>query len=218
MPRTTSLRRRLGALTLCAAAAALIAAPTAAYAGDALADIDVAVTGAPTTLDLTTSDSVVNYTVTVRNLDPTGGLTGGDNATGVTLDFLVVDKPNQALPLVSPLNLTPTQGAAIRTITTSAGTCALARIAFSPTSPSPPFNTTAREYGERVHCDLGDIAAGGSVTVTLEVEVNLNTFVVPQPVGAIAAVALVSSANEPSLLDIVNNLAVAPTVLTRVGV
>lgn len=212
------LRRCRGVLALCASAALVVGAAGAAHAGDAAADIDVAITGAPTTLDLNAADSLVTYTVTIRNLDPTTGLTGGDDAKTVKLDFLIVDKPNQALPLVAPYNLTPTQGAAIRTITPSAGTCAFDRVATSPTSPSPPFNTVAREYGERVHCDLGDIAAGASVTVTFDVETNLNTFVVPQPVGAMVAVALVSSANEASVLDSVNNVALAPMVIQRLPV
>lgn len=198
-----------------AAAAIVLGGAGAAQAGDSLADIDVAISGAPATLNLN-DNTLVTYVVTVRNLDPVGG----DAATGTKLSFLVADKPYQSAPLtlggqpMPALNYTPSQGASIRTATPSDGasTCTI-KLVTTPADPSPPLSS--RSYGEVVQCALSNIAAADQITVTIEVEANLNTFVVLQPLGTMVAVAAVTSGNEPSLLNSLNNVAYAQTDMTR---
>lgn len=181
----------------CLAVLALPQVPALAAGGQA--DLQVSVAD---DVDPVAVGDPLNYTVSVTNPEPAGG----DTATGVALDDVIVDKPGQALPLGSPLNLTPTQGAAIVGVTTTQGTCARVPVVIAP-SPLQP-----REYGERVQCNLGDIPPNTTIRVTIEVSARLNTFLVLQPAGVIADVARATSGNDPSAT---NNVAVQSTTVTQ---
>jgi len=182
----------------------MLSIPAASYAAsDGQADLSVAASDSRDPVDMSdpTYGGVFTYSVVVTNSD------ADDAASGVVLTDTVVDKPGAALPLGSPLNITPTQGADISNFSTTQGTCSEAPV-YTTISP-----LQTRQYGERISCDLGSLAPGASATVTIEVTTNLNNFVVPQPAGVIANLAqLTSTTADP---DTKNNTDVQPTVITR---
>ncbi|MGH2772145.1 MAG: hypothetical protein ACRDIU_03260 [Actinomycetota bacterium] len=149
------------------------------------------------------------YTVTVTNLDPAGGAGGGDTATNVKLEDILVDKPYSAFPIL--VNITPTQGSGMGDVTPTQGTCQVGHIVES--TPSFPPLLFSRYYGERAQCDLGDIAPQAFVTVTVNVYPDLNTFVLLQPAGIIVNTARATSDTLDSNPQ--NNVAAEPTTISR---
>lgn len=132
------------------------------------------------------SGSKVTYRVTVTN-------TGSGDASGVVVTDVVLDKPGAALPLASPLNMTPLSGADIDagTVVASSGTCSAVPF-YSTTSP-----LQERTYGERLVCTGVSVAAGSSVTIDVPVWMALNTFGAPQPAGAVVNLATVDLCDAP---------------------
>ncbi|HUP68518.1 MAG TPA: hypothetical protein VM142_01760 [Acidimicrobiales bacterium] len=165
-------------------AAILFAAPMAAWASpDSKADLAVAITDSRDPVGLSDNLGPVVYTVTVTNTD------ADDAATGVVLTDVVVDKTGYKL---MPTGLTPTQGAFIESATPSQGTCAIDTVTQAPAWPN----------GQRATCNLGTLAAGASATVAIEVTASLNSFVVPQPAGAMVDTATVdATTDDPNPLN-----------------
>ena len=170
------------ATTAVAAAAALAAnglGAARAALGDQ-ADLRVTVTQSASRVNLASPSSTVAYTVAVFNAGPAA-------ANGVTLSDVVGDKSGAA-PLPSPLNLTPTQGATVESVTTTQGSCVADNNAGGVGGTG-----VGRGYPSTVKCTLGSLAANAGATVVITVQPRLNTFVTLQPKGAVVLSATVSS-------------------------
>lgn len=186
--RSSVVRRRAcGAGLAIAVVGAILGAPPAHAA---LPDLGVTMTGPSTATQGTTA----TYVMTVAN-DGTVG------ATDVVLRYLLVDKSGQALP--KPANITPFGGSTIDAATTTAagGSCATGTVVtvapvgpVGPVGPVAPGGYTAKE----ATCRLGGLAAGATATVTITVGVQLSTFLVVQPAGAIVGTANVYSDDNTS--------------------
>lgn len=147
------------------------------------ADLRVEVTQSASRVNLASADSTVAYTVDVLNTGPT-------TATGVTMTDVIGDKSGAA-PLPAPLNLTPTQGAAVVSVAPSQGICTV--------------DSGVRGYPQTVTCALGSLASSAGATITIVVQPRLNTFVALQPSGAIVNTVNVTSdatvSYDPDLTD-----------------
>ena len=165
--------RWLAALATTALTAGLVAVgmPGATAALGDQADLSVDLTQSAGRVNLSSADSTVTYTAEVLNAGPAA-------AAGVVMTDVIGDKSGAA-PLPSPLNMTPTQGAEVVSVTPTQGTCTV--------------DSGVKGYPQPVTCALGTLASGAGATIVIVVAPRLNTFVTLQPKGAIVNTATVRS-------------------------
>jgi len=175
--KTWAIRAMTGAG---AAGIALAGLPAARAALGDQADLRVTVTQSASRVNFSSPSSTVTYTVEVFNAGPA-------TASGVVLTDVVGDKSGAA-PLPSPLNVTPTQGATVESVTTTQGACVA-----DNNSGGIGGTTVGRGYPNTVTCTLGSVAANAGATIAVTVQPRLNTFVTLQPEGFIVNAASVRS-------------------------